>query len=384
MRSGNSDGDMTVTETYTIDTDSQETEVCRVEGQIVDLPDCYEPPTAPPEDDFLNATSSAVKEGYVLSTILPPLAAAVFAIPWKILALHASSLEPFRQVAKPYGAHMSSFLRNYDGLGGLLAPLPAMCWVLSYTTAAVAPLAAEGWKVKLQGECQASNSDGCSPVVVASTTVIRVLEAVLALNILLAIGLVVILSRWSILLRADPRSILGVASLSHCPEFLTKFSSFPEKIPWYRFWESKDEAFSNTSLQYGYYRDEATGQQDFGILVTGVTNTPAADKPPQEMSHTQHLDQTGGGKRPLKIILELGLLTLGLMGLLAVLIFYKLTPDNQAVGRFLSSQSFGPRFVFSLVGVVINFFWTSIFTSMFSPPHAPFGLACTNMLQNIS
>lgn len=213
---------------------SEITAVCRVEDEIVQLPTCYEPPTAPPPGDFLNDTKSAVKGGHAVGTIIPPLAAAVFGIPWKILAIHASSLEPFRQLARPGGTHMSSFLRQYEGMSALLAPIPAICWVMTYATAADAPLAAEGWKVKLEGSCDESSSEGCSPVMIVSTLVVRVLEALLALNVVLALGILVVLSRWSTGLRADPRSILGVASLSHSPDFLALFASYPKTARWWQ------------------------------------------------------------------------------------------------------------------------------------------------------
>ncbi|KAH6999276.1 hypothetical protein EDB80DRAFT_724531 [Ilyonectria destructans] len=361
----------TVTELVTVAASSFESEittVCRVEDNIVQLPTCYEPPTAPPPGDFLNDTESAVKGGYVLGTIIPPLAAAVFGIPWKILAIHASSLEPFRQLARPKGAHMSSFLRQYGGMGALLAPLPAICWVMTYTTAAVAPLAAEGWKVKLEGSCDESSSVGCTPVVVVSAVVIRALEALLGLNIVLALGILVVLSRWSTGLHADPRSMLGVASLSHSTGLSGLFASYPKAARWWQWWKKEERYFYQLTLHYGNHRDDAIGHQDFGIVVAGAPNTAAAEKSAQTMPQQPELRHPAR-RIPYRIVLTLGLFTLGLIGLTTIIVYYRLTKDNQAFGRFLSSQSFGPRFLFSIVGVVINFLWVTIFTRylLFAP-----------------
>ncbi|KAI5468114.1 hypothetical protein BGZ63DRAFT_399638 [Mariannaea sp. PMI_226] len=330
--------------------------VCRVLGERVELPTCREPPTAPPPEDFLNDTSPAVKRGYVVGTIVPPLVSSVFGIPWKILAIHASSLEPFRSLARPRGSHMSSFLRQYDGFGALLAPLPAICWIMTYTTAILAPLAAEGWNIKLEGTCDESRSEGCAPVVIVSPVVVRVIEAFLALNIILAIGILIILSFWSTKLRADPRSILGIASLSHSTQFLDLFQSYPKTASWWKFWKTEERQFSQVTLHYGYSRADENELQDFGILVDG-----AVQKPTQLVHRLPEVRRQTSRHVPVKTVVTLSLFTLGLIAFEVIMIYYRLTPDNQALGRFLSNQSFGPRFLFSIIGVVINFFWVAIF-----------------------
>lgn len=354
-----------ITEQVTVAADSfgyEPTTVCRVEGEIVELPTCYQPPTAPPPGSFLDDAESGVKGGYVVGTIVPPLAAAVFAIPWKILAIHASSLEPFRQLARPGGTRMSSFLRQYEGMGSLLVPLPAICWVMAYTTAAVAPLAAEGWKVDLEGSCDKFTNEGCTPVVTISKLIVRILEALLVLNIVLALGMMVVLNRWSTGLRSDPRSILGVASLSHSTELLALFASYANVASWWHWWKREGRHFSQINLHYGHHRDDATHQEDFGILVATTSTSIAAEKLARVRHEQEEIRHHLNHQIPIRIALTLGLFAVGLIVLAVVIIYYRLTPDNQPLGRFLSSQSFGPRFLFSAVGVIINFLWVAIFT----------------------
>lgn len=60
-----------------------------------------------------------------------------------------------------------------------------------------------------------------------------------------------------------------------------------------------------------------------------------------------------------------------LTGLLALILYYNKTGGDTPFERFMSTQSFGVRFLFTLTGVAITFFWSSFFTSVaaVSPYH---------------
>ena len=340
--------------------DSAPPTVCRVLGETIDLSKCNQPDTTQSAGAYLKIDHPKVKAEYSVGVVFPPLAAALFGIPWKLIFAHASSLEPFHQVARPRDGRMSSLLRRYESnIGALYAPLPAVSLVAKYLSAAVGPLAVASWKIGLEGSCDKDKNDGCTPVVVVWSPAVRVLEAVLALHVVLAIALVAILGRWTTGLQADPRSIIGVASLSHSPGFLRLFNSYPEVGGWLG-WKAERRHLSKTRLQY------TASQGDFGIVVreheeVTAVSVIAGEKPDraaaQQPHHCAH-------KMPAGNLAALIVFALGLVAFMSVIMYYGLTPDDHPLGRFLSSQTpVGPRIVFSVVGVIINFLWVEIFTS---------------------
>ncbi len=51
-----------------------------------------------------------------------------------------------------------------------------------------------------------------------------------------------------------------------------------------------------------------------------------------------------------------------LCGLLAVILYYNNTGGDTPFEDFMDRQSFGVRFLFTALGVLISFFWSALFT----------------------
>jgi hypothetical protein len=55
-----------------------------------------------------------------------------------------------------------------------------------------------------------------------------------------------------------------------------------------------------------------------------------------------------------------------LCGILALVLYYNNTGGDTGFGGFMASEGFGVKFLFTGVGVLITFFWSSIFSGKLS------------------
>lgn len=264
---------------------------------------------------------------------------------------HATSLEPFHRMSQQNGSTMvSSILRNYEGFNSLRGLLPFLTTCLMYATSLIAPLASEAWKLGLVGRCAADESRGCSAVLQAVPQVVRTLEAALAIIALLMILLAIGLRSWSTGVVADPRSILGIATLCHASDILKTITSIPAHM------SLKDIRRWARVMTLWLPQTPESGMILSGKPVDHFKPTTKTRRPQNPVSGT---------------ITSLVIFACCLTGLDVLVIYYRLTSGDTSFERFMSSQSFGPRFIFSLAGTGICFGWGKIFGGK-SNPHFPF------------
>lgn len=152
--------------------------------------------------------------------MLGPLLVVLFAIPWNIIHLHAVSLEPFHKLSIYSSTTLTEgVLQSYSGFGCVFGVVTLLSACLLYATAVLAPLAAEAWKVGLVGQCAEGPNNDCRPQMQAVPSVIRTMEALLALLLLFSIVLTVTLWRWSTGVVAE------IASLAQSPDLRGAFHS---------------------------------------------------------------------------------------------------------------------------------------------------------------
>lgn len=311
---------------------------------------------APPDGEWLSESSGPSRH-FVAST-LGPLLAVLFAIPWKILHLHATSLEPFHKLSNHSGTTVTkAILRSYNGLGCVFGMVPLLTACLSYGSAILAPLAAEAWIIGLLGPCAEGSNGNCYPQMQAVPSVIRTMEALLAVFVVLAIALVIVLRRWSTSVVADPRSIVGIASLAQAPNLRAAFGSVLVN-------GADNLTVADMKSRIGGLRVCFSGapsiNMDYGIT---LLTRPEQDKKKGNKRIRPRLLTFTVKSTLLILAFAAFIIALG-----ALVIYYRVTGGDTGFENFMSSQGFGPRFLFSACGVIISFVWARIFSGKdFSP-----------------
>ena len=148
----------------------------------------------------------------------------------------------------------------------------------------------------------------------------------------------------------DPRSIAGIASL--CADSTGNLLRRPSQGPDRR-----------RSLRH------TVGSSTFSIHQTVTAQgrqTQAIDvlQPSSETmgAASDSANADGSQRFPLRgEMLQLGTFALILTGIWVLILYYKLTSHDTAFERFMSGQSFGPRFLFTSLGVVVSFVWLRLF-----------------------
>ncbi|KAH7007438.1 hypothetical protein EDB80DRAFT_519773, partial [Ilyonectria destructans] len=321
---------------------------------------------------------------YFIGTFLPTLLASIFAIPWKILDLETKSLEPFAQLARLGGGRASqTLLLQYNGVSGLGFALRALftghsavtlSTVLKYSAALLTPLAAQSVRLTLQGECLQEWTKHCTATLEASDTMIRIAQALLVVMGCTVIAYIFLLRGKTFGVTSDPRSILGISSLSLNP-YLTAVMR--------RISLGSDGMFSTTQaaetlgeqkLEFGYIT-YPSGDQQYCITVMGdvaeaqiVNFSRPKAKDPSHMSDPPPLEVDRGTPNRsvfFWILVKVIAFAISIVGLIILILYYRLTYDDSGFERFMDSQSvFGVRFLFTVFGVVIGFGWASIFNEL--------------------
>ena len=160
---------------------------------------------------------------------------------------------------------------------------------------------------------------------------------------------------------AEASSIAGLATLFHHPDVVDDLrqaggASTPSMPLLERY-------LGKGRYRLDFYNDE-DGLEKYGFI------------PESCKEQSAYLPQRIGQMSPLQVdsqVIEenvkfrrahiagaVGLICL-LLGLLAVIIYYKLTYTNSSFERFMDSEAFGVKFLFTAVGVLIKLYWSSIF-----------------------
>jgi hypothetical protein len=161
---------------------------------------------------------------------------------------------------------------------------------------------------------------------------------------------------------AEPFSIAGIATLFHHQHVLNQFRAAgrcSSKAELYK-------ALANYHYGLDFYMDQM-GQMRYGLV--------PLDQLPHRLEATEDLNGdpdpvafNGTNARMTRNLQwgyhrqasSLGLMCL-LLGLLIVIVYYKLTDYDSGFEHFMDSQGFGVRFLFTFVGVIIKFYWNMIF-----------------------
>jgi hypothetical protein len=196
----------------------------------------------------------------------------------------------------------------------------------------------------------------------------------LAVMILGLVTLIVCLRRWQTGVSTNPWSVGGIASLSLNEDVRLLFANIPADVSAGQMPASVLESMlEDRRFKLGYFYG-AGGNLEYGIMLAdhdglrggkklGTDDALAAaaadEYNPHEMPKTNH-------HLPFLMLGYLGraLMLFVLVGMLALILYYNNTGGDTPFERFMSGEGFGVRFLFTSVGVIVTFFWSSFFDSI--------------------
>lgn len=309
--------------------------------------------------------------GYFLGKFLPPFLSVMLSIPARIIDFNAQLYQPFYALNLPNGAlGPNSMTLHFSGWMGFVKPFTTLAqgqpvtflsMLIVWCTALMTPIATEAIGVKMHGKCTNYNPVGCAAALGVSPTPTRALIALIAFTIVLLCLLLFFLRNWETGLHANPWSVAGIASLATNREIRPQRST-ERKI-------AKEMA----EKRYGFgYFENSRGQTEYGVVLyddagqtlQGQDNIGTIS----EVSSVDSLDVTRKKRRGNPFI-ALGIIwrlcfMLFLAGLMVLTLYYGITFKTQdGFQGFMTSQTFGIRFMFAVLGVIISFGWTALFIS---------------------
>lgn len=317
---------------------------------------------------------SLKKGDYFAGYFLPTILSVLLTIPIRALDLTAQQYHPVHQLTHARGA--PSLLVRTGGFPGLvttfrslsagdfLLPLSSL---LVLCSAVLIPLSSEAVSLKLynvNGACTTKDLKGCVMALSVFGTPARATVALLAFMTVLAVGILVVLKGWVSGVAANPWSAAGVASLCGDERVRALITGLPRTGTVSH--EQMAEGLEGRRFRLGYYWKEA--RVDYGIRMEDEVGAPV-------LIPQQDVSEDGGritNRVPFLMLSTTGraLFAAFIVGLLVLILYYNNTGGDTAFERFMSQQTFGVRFLFTSVGVIISFFWASLFdgTSPFPPP----------------
>lgn len=323
-----------------------------------------------PEDRSL--VFSLEPRDYFMGFFLPTLLAVLLAIPIRTLNLAAQMYHPFHELTRPAGvAAKTSLLLRTGGIDGAKAairslfsgePLLALTSLLLACSALLIPLSSEAVALKLydvDGTCTPTSVRGCIMALSVFAIPARAVMVLLALMAILVCCVMFSLRRWVSGVPGNPWSIAGTAALCGSEGLRSLIAALPAG--------GEDEkmkaAMAGRRFRLGYFtRDGSLG---YGVLVDDL-GAPRATSP-------DSLPRKGrpGKKVPFFMLSIAGrvLFAAFISALLAVILYYNNTGGDTAFERFMNQQTFGVRFLFTSVGVIISFAWASLFEGKSPAPN---------------
>lgn len=304
------------------------------------------------------------KRDYIIGAFIPTIIAVLFSIPWGIIDTAAKEMEPFVRLASTDGSSArDSLCLDYPGDLLIVSPFKSLSrghWIIFLTSVLslgaliVAPLSSETVFISLQGTCNADTAgELCIQTLSVYPPAARVLQGLLALMAVFLLLVMIFARRRPTGVYANPHSLAAVATLFHHPRLLDIFQNIPSSTR-----EKALISFLNAhSYEMGYYQhNQGTS---YGVLVdptdqgepTGYTYINLNDGLPSTTS------SAGNQARKMKRAAQVLFFSLALAALAAVVLWYRFSSSENVVFEFMSSQSFGVRFLFTAFGVLIRLFW---------------------------
>lgn len=339
----------------------------------------------PPQQASSVSVYSISKGQYFVGFFLPTLLAVLLTIPVRMIDMAAKQFQPWHALTQRRGAlaEESMVLRS-DGIHGIVAsvkamsagqPLVFLTTLLTLTSIFLVPLSSEAIALKLHGNCSNTDFNGCAMTLGVFLAPARATIALLGVMIVLMILILLVVRKWRTGVATNPWTIAAVASLSTNTEVRDLFSSLPtcrgQKVSH----EELVRALEGKNFRLGHFFNQY-GIPEYGVMMSRDGGQGVWEGRPSSSDGlvSPHENEVRDPNDPSLSEYHLPFLMLSYSGriaflvpltaLMVLILYYNNTGGDTAFERFMSTQSFGVRSLFTLVGVGITFFWSSFFTSL--------------------
>lgn len=323
-----------------------------------------------------------ISEGeYFVGFFLPTLLAVVLTIPVRMVDLAAKQLQPWHALTHHRGAlARDSLCLRTGGMHGLVSSVRSLAGgqalvflttLLLLAAVMLVPLSAEAVSLKLHGSCSKLDFRGCAMTLGVFLGPARATIGLLGFMVVLSLVILFVLRRWRTGVAANPWSIAAVASLSTNPELRAVFSSLStgrgEKIDH----QQLVAALEGKRFELGSFFNRY-GVPDYGVVVHDAdaalwkvdSESTLSLKPSQESDVAETRRKTEHHLPFLMLSYTARAVCLvTITSIMVLILYYNNTGGDTAFERFMSTQNFGVRALFTLVGVGASFFWSCFFTS---------------------
>lgn len=349
-----------------------------------------------PTNQTIPGTVHHVSVGsYFANMFMPVMLGTLLHIPVHILTENVKLFQPLHEMTQREGAParysllLSTFSWRYRAASLPLlghrhrSLLPLLTLALDIAANISTALSATAVGFQLIGGCHrgdpASVARGCG-----LEPSISLIPALLLIGTLAIMGLIVctaifLLARWRTGVSRNPWSIVETRALS-LHQGLRKLLRPVDQG------SGSSEFLKSSVFTLGYFKDEK-GQQRYGIIPRApVSATSAANSLVVSTGHDVKTgtDNTVQGNpdahdlwltRPAKARLpialgyvERSLFLVLLSGLIILIVYYHNVNKSSSFEDFMDGETFGVKFLFTLLGTVITSFWWSFFESEFKNP----------------
>ncbi|KAK4173623.1 hypothetical protein QBC36DRAFT_359459 [Triangularia setosa] len=354
-------------------------------------------PTDTPQQPQAELSVYYISRGqYFIGFFLPTILAVMLTIPIRMIDMAAKQYQPWHALTQRMGvpADESLCLRT-NGFHGIASSLKAMAagqmlmlltTLLTIASVFLVPLSAEAVALKLHGACSPTDFTGCAMTLGVFLGPARATTALLSFMVVLLILILLILRKWRTGVAANPWTIAGIGSLATNRETRAAFCSLPADRGKGLSHSKLIAGFGDRKFRLGHFFNHY-GIPEYGIMASraNVTIVRPADRPgtastgtgatsPQhELLSSQNSNLKAERHLPFLMLSYSGRIAflLPLTGILVVVLYYNNTGGDTNFERFMSTQNFGVRSLFTLMGVGVTLFWSAFFTSLaiLSPYH---------------
>ncbi|KAI0418768.1 hypothetical protein F5X98DRAFT_109463 [Xylaria grammica] len=312
---------------------------------------------------------------YFIGAFLPTLVSSILAIAVRILDTNAKSFQPWHALTHERGAlgrdslclETSGWRSLVMGLHSLLGgqAVISLTSLLSLSSAVLIAVSAGAITLDLRGggcKIGGSSASNCAYVLSVSPIVSKAALGILAVMCLTTIFLVVMVGRWRLGVYTNPWSMCTLASLSAHPDVRQLVLDAATGVNA----EQAKSQLTHHDFKLDYFLD-AKGNLEYGIVPHDrFSGARLSTDESAEFTPDGRLAFGRGSGTPFFMLGISGRLCMLFMlsGVLILVLYYAQTGGDTAFERFIDSDTFGVRVLFSSLGVIISLFWSSFLSAV--------------------
>lgn len=332
---------------------------------------------------------------YFANMFMPVLLGILLHIPVHILSENIKLFQPLHEMTQPEGAParhsllFSTFSWRYRAASirpsGLRrrSLLPFLTLALDVAANISTALSATAVGFQLKGGCHrgdpASVARGCGLEPSMSLTPALLLISTLVVMVLMVCTAIFLLTRWRTGVNRNPWSIVETRALG-------LHQGLRELLRPVDQGSGSSEFLKSHVFTLGYFKDEK-GQQRYGIIPRAPVSPTCGENPlvvstdhdfgigtdntveGNPGAHGLWSPQAAKARLPIALgYLERSFFLVFLSGLIILIVYYHNVNKASSFEVFMDGETFGVKFLFTLLGTVITSLWWSFFESEFNNP----------------